>query len=107
MMSIDEYLERLAVNVDDKYAKQFRSQFKDILGTSELAMLASPSLDELVELRRAVAIMTSREKDSAAGLSDEQVKQIADDAKVDLGILAIFINGYSIYISQQEKLSKG
>jgi hypothetical protein len=47
-----------------------------------------------VELQRAVAIMTPREKADVVGLSDEQIQRIADDAKVDPANLAIFINGY-------------
>ena len=38
-----------------------RSQFKDIEGCSELAMLAAPSDEELEQLRKAVAIMTPNE----------------------------------------------
>ena len=38
--------------------------------------------------------MTPAEKGHAESLTDEQVQRIADDAKIDAGILAIFINGY-------------
>ena len=40
--------------------------------------------------------MTPAEKQNAASLSDEQIERIADDAKVDKAILAIFINGYAL-----------
>jgi len=60
-------------------------------------MLASPSPQEIEQLRRAVAIMTAAEKENAANLTDEQVHKIADDAKVDSGLLAIFLNGYALH----------
>ena len=71
-----------------------RQQFADHKGMSELAMLAAPTADELDQLKRAVAIMTPREKADVAGLSDEEVRQIAADAHMDPANLAIFINGY-------------
>jgi hypothetical protein len=90
--------------VDDKYGRYFRSRFKDMRGTSELGMLASPSKDELEQLKKAVAIMTPTEKESAADLADEQVQRIASDAGIDAGILAIFINGY---ILELKRVSRG
>ena len=60
-------------------------------------MLASPTREELEQLRRAVAIMTVDEKQNADKLSDEQIHKIADDAKVEPGLLAIFINGYALH----------
>ncbi len=95
-MSIDDYLEKLSCFVGDEYGKQFRSQFKDRHGSSELAMLASPTKEEYEQLKKAVAIMTLTEKEEAAKLSDEQVLKIAADADVDAGVFAIFINGYSL-----------
>jgi signal recognition particle GTPase len=59
-------------------------------------MLASPTVEEVEQLRRAVAIMTPDEKRNAAGLSDEQIRRIAVDAQVDPANLAIFINGYAL-----------
>ncbi len=59
-------------------------------------MLQSPSEDEYEQLRRAVAIMTPTEKDNAHRLNDEQIERIAVDAKVDLAVLSIFMNGYAI-----------
>ncbi len=79
---------------DDEYGQRIRKQFKDIRGSSELAMLATPSGDELEQLRRGVAIMTPSEKESIGELNDEQVQKIAEDAKIDSGIFAIFVNGY-------------
>jgi signal recognition particle GTPase len=85
---------------DDKYGLYFRSSFKDTRGTSELGMLASPSKDELEQLKRAVAIMTPAEKQKVESLTDEQVHRIAADAGVDAGILAIFINGYALELKR-------
>jgi hypothetical protein len=57
-ISVEQYLEEVARFCDDQYGNQIRDRFQDTRGTSELAMLAAPTCDELVELRRAVAIMT-------------------------------------------------
>lgn len=74
-----------------------REQFRDDVEISELGMLASPTAEELEQLRRAVAIMTADEKAKAANLIDDQVRKIADDAKVDPALFAIFINGYALH----------
>ncbi len=74
-----------------------REQFRDDVEISELGMLASPTAEELEQLRRAVAIMTADEKANAANLIDDQVRKIADDAKVDPALFAIFINGYALH----------
>jgi hypothetical protein len=58
-----------------------RNQFKDIKGSSELAMLAAPSSAEL----------------NADNLTDQQIQKIAVDAEIDSGIFAIFINGYALH----------
>ncbi|MBN1787735.1 MAG: hypothetical protein JW806_05010 [Sedimentisphaerales bacterium] len=60
-------------------------------------MLASPTSDEIGQLQKAVAIMTEKELNNAVNLTDEQVARIADDAKIDPALLAIFINGYALY----------
>ncbi len=78
-----------------------RSNFKDIRGGSELAMLAAPTTEELQQLKKAVAIMTSDEKQNADNLSDEQIQKIAADAGIDTGIFAIFINGYALHCKQK------
>ena len=93
-MTIEQYLDQVARFVGDQYGNLIRQQFADAAGQSELAMLQVPTRSELVELQRAVAIMTPREKADVVGLSDEQIQRIADDAKVDPANLAIFINGY-------------
>jgi molybdopterin/thiamine biosynthesis adenylyltransferase len=80
-----------------EYGNMIRSQFKDIEGGSELAMLAAPSEEELEQLQRAVAIMTPDEKQNAAELADEQIQKIAADAQIDPANLAIFINGYALH----------
>lgn len=95
-MTIDAFLQKLSAFVGDDYGRQFRRQFKDNAGTSELAMLAAPSRKEYEELKKAVAIMTTGEKENAATLSDEQVARIAEDAGVDAGKFAIFINGFAL-----------
>jgi hypothetical protein len=74
-----------------------RNRFQDIKGGSELAMLAAPSLRELEQLKKAVAIMTPDEKENVENLTDEQIQKIAADAHVDPANLAIFINGYALY----------
>ena len=93
-MSIEQYLDKIGKFVDNEYGKQVRSQFADNKGSSDLAMLQSPSSDEFEQLKRAVAIMTPSEKAKADNLSDDEVMKIADDAKVDAGLLAIFFNGF-------------
>ena len=74
-----------------------RKQFADDAGSSELGMLASPTKEELEQLRCAVAIMTVEEKANADKLTDEQIHKIAADAKVEPGLLAIFLNGYVLH----------
>lgn len=79
------------------YGKMIRNQFKDMQGGSELAMLAAPSIEELEQLKTAVAIMTPDEKKKADSLTDEQVQRIAEDAKADPAVFAIFINGFALH----------
>ena len=95
-ITIEQYLEKLSKFAGSDYGQLIRSQFADNQGDSELAMLVSPSTEELEQFKRAVAIMTPDEKANAAELSDEQVKKIAADANVDPANLAIFFNGYTI-----------
>jgi len=40
--------------------------------------------------------MTPAEKHSARDLTDEQIQKIAADAQIDVGMFAIFINGYAL-----------
>ena len=96
-ISINQYLEKVATFVDNEYGKLVRSQFKDTKGTSELAMLATPTLEELEQLKKAVAIMTPEEKETADSLTDEQIQRIATDAGSDPANFAIFINGYALH----------
>ena len=60
-------------------------------------MLAAPTADELKQLKKAVAIMTEKEKTNIEQLNDEQIKKIAVDAGIDPAIFAIFINGYTLH----------
>jgi hypothetical protein len=96
-ISIEEYLERVARFSGSDYGKMLRTQFQDIHGDSELAMLTAPSVEELDELRKAIAIMTPDEKEKADELTDEQVQKIASDAQIDPANLAIFMNGYVLH----------
>jgi hypothetical protein len=96
-MTIEQYLEKVAQFAGSEYGKMIRSQFRDIEGGSELAMLAAPSVEELEQLKKAVAIMTAAEKEKADNLTDEQVQKIAADAQIDPANLAIFINGFSLH----------
>jgi preprotein translocase subunit Sss1 len=102
-LTIEAYLKSLEPFIDDAYGRQIRQQFQSMDGTSELAMLSSPSRDEYEQLARAVAIMTAAEKETAASLTDEQIERIAEDANVDKAILAIFMNGFAIKISKIKK----
>ncbi len=95
-ISVEEYLEEVARFCDNQYGSAVRGRFKDVQGTSELAMLVVPTNDELSELRRAVAIMTPRERQDAHRLSDEQIARIAVDAQIDPANFAIFMNGYAL-----------
>ncbi len=96
-ITIEQYLEKVARFCDSEYGQQVRGQFKDIEGSSELAMLAAPTAEELEQLKKAVAIMTPSEKQAADRLTDEQIERIAADARIDPANLAIFINGYTLY----------
>lgn len=100
-MKIEDYLQSLETFIDDAYGQQIRKQFQTIDGKSELAMLSSPTRDEYKQLTRAVAIMTPAEKENVARLNDEQVAHIADDAKMDKALLAIFINGFVLKIKNK------
>lgn len=96
-ISIDIYIQKLEKFVNSDYGRLIRTQFADIRGDTELAMLVAPSAEELEEFKKAVAIMTDEEKAKAAELTDEQVKKIAGDAQVDPANLAIFFNGYALH----------
>jgi signal recognition particle GTPase len=97
VISIEKYLEKVARFTDSEYGKLVREQFEDIEGSSELAMLAAPTAEELEQLKKAVAIMTPSEKQNADKLTDEQIQRIAVDARIDPANFAIFINGYTLY----------
>ncbi len=86
----------MAKFAESDYGNMIRNQFRDIKGSSELAMLAAPSDEELQQLKKAVAIMTPGEKEKADSLTDEQIQKIAADAQIDPAIFAIFINGFEL-----------
>ena len=95
-MTLEEYLKKISKFTDNDYGQMVRKQFADIEGSAELAMLASPTQDEIAQLKKAVAIMTDGEKENACNLTDEKIQTIASDAGVDPGNFAIFINGYAL-----------
>ncbi len=95
-MTVEQYLAYVGVHAGNLYGQQFRRQFRDTRGTSELGALVCPSGEEFEQLKRAVAIMTRAEKENAHQLSDEQVHSIAADAKAEPGLVAIFLNGYAL-----------
>lgn len=103
MITIEQYLQKVAKFSGSRYGKAIREQFKDIRGSSELAMLAAPSAEELKQLEIAVAIMTPAEKQNADNLTGEQIQKIADDAKIDPANLAIFINGYVLHCKKPSR----
>ena len=96
-ISIEQYLEKVGRFSNSEYGMMIRSQFKDIEGGSELAMLVAPSAEELEQLKKAVAIMTPDEKQNPDSLTDEQMQRIAADARIDPANFAIFINGYALH----------
>jgi len=96
-ISIEQYLEKVARFTGSDYGKMIREQFDDLQGASELAMLVSPTAEELEQLKKAVAIMTPTEKENADTLDDEQTEKLAADAQVDPANLAIFLNGYALH----------
>ena len=95
-ITIEQYLEKISSFTDSPYGNIIRSSFEDIQGGSELAMLAAPTKQELEQLKKAIAIMTPGEKNDADKLTDEQIQKIADDVKIEPGLLAIFLNGYAL-----------
>ena len=96
-ITLEEYLKKMSKFAGSEYGQMVRQQFQSNDGASELAMLVSPSKDELEDLKKAVAIMTDDEKKDVEKLNDEQVKRIAEDAKIDPANFAIFINGYILH----------
>ena len=96
-LSIDQYLQNCARFAGSDYGRLVRNQFKDNKGDSELGMLVAPTVEELEQLEKAVAIMTPQEKENADSLADEQIQKIAADVGVDPADLAIFINGYALH----------
>ena len=95
-MTLEEYLDKISKFTDNDYGQMVRKQFADIEGSAELAMLASPTQQELAQLKKAVAIMTKNEKENACNLTDEKIQSIAFDAGIEPGNFAIFINGYAL-----------
>ena len=93
-ISLDEYLERVGQCREQSFGQRFRSQFRDMQGTSEIAMLAAPSQQEYDEFQRILEVMTEEEKAHTDTLTDEQIQDIAQRAKAESANVGIFINGY-------------
>jgi hypothetical protein len=101
-MTLEKYLQKIAKFADEPYGRQIRRQFRDCRGSSELAMLQSPSAGELDQIIRAVSIMTPSEKTDPANLTGGQLQQIAADAGAEPGLLAIFFNGYALELRKEK-----
>lgn len=95
-MRLDEYVQYLERFAGHAYGRQFRNRFAGMDGRSELAALQSPSREEMEQIRRAVAILTPAEKENAADLDEKQIRRIAEDAKADPALIAIFLNGFAL-----------
>jgi hypothetical protein len=92
--NIEDYLEYVGTFRNSAFGQRYRHQFRDVRGTAELAMLASPSEQEYRDFCQAVTVMTAAEKNHPELLGDEQIREIAERAHVDCGNVGIFINGY-------------
>ncbi len=96
-LNIEDYLEMVGRFRQNKFGKQFRSQFVNTRGTSELAMLTSPSEDEYQQFVRIVKVMTESEKLEPELLTDEMIKDIAQSADAESANASIFINGFVLH----------
>jgi signal recognition particle GTPase len=106
-ITIEQYLELVSRFTGNEFGKMVRNRFRDIKGSSELAMLVAPAKEELEQLKKAVAIMTPAEKQSADSLTDEQTRRIAEDAGTDPANFAIFVNGYALYCKRVSSSESG
>ena len=101
--SIEEYLAQVGRGRGDAFGKRYRQQFRDMKGTSELAMLAAPSEEEYEDFRRLVSDMTEQEKQHIELLNEEQIQDIAKRSGASVGNATIFINGYIIACKQAQQ----
>ena len=92
--NIEEYLEYVGTFRNSAFGQRYRHQFRDVRGTAEFAMLASPSEQEYNDFCKTVSVMTEAEKNQPELLGDEQIREIANRAQADSGHVGIFINGY-------------
>ncbi len=92
--NIEQYLVYVGRFCDNKFGQRMRENFRDLRGTSELAMLATPNKQEYEDFCKAVKAMTAQEKSNPELLTDEQIQDIAQRAGADSGNVNIFINGY-------------
>ncbi len=102
-LDIEDYLEYVGRFRNSAFGQRYRSQFRDLSGTAELAMLKSPSKDEYEDFCRAVNMMTLEEKLNPEKLSDEQIHDIAERADADCGNISIFINGFILARRESEQ----
>ena len=93
-LTFEIFLDQIGRFRQSKFGKQFRNQFRDMRGTSELAMLKAPSEDEFQQLCRIVEVMADSEKAKPELLDDNDIEDIASRAQCDRGIVAILINGF-------------
>jgi len=100
---IEQYLQYVGQQRKNSFGKRFRSQFQNTQGTAELAMLAAPNETEYQDFCRAVAAMTTGEKENVELLNSEQIKNIAQRAQADCGNISIFLNGYVLAQKNSEK----
>jgi len=103
LLTIEEYLAQIARGRNSAFGQRFRQQFQDQIGDSELSMLTAPNEKEYSAFSKIVAIMSRFEKMHTDALDENQVKEIADTAKVDLGTTQIFINGYILARRQNKR----
>jgi signal recognition particle GTPase len=102
MDSIEEYLEYVGRGRGSAFGRRYRSQFRDMRGTAELAMLAAPSEEEYADFSRAISVMTDEEKTHPENLSDDEIREIAQRCGAASGNISIFVNGYVLARKQEQ-----
>lgn len=92
--TVEAYLAQVGRCRGSAFGQRFRQQFRDMRGTAELAMLASPSDEEYQAFCRVVAAMSEEEKAHPERLDAPAMAELARRAEVQQGTAAIFINGF-------------
>ena len=93
-LTIEMFLDQIGRFRQSRFGRQFRNQFRDTRGTSELAMLKAPTEDEFRQLCKIAEVMADSEKVKPELLDDNDIEDIASRAQCDRGIAAILINGF-------------